>query len=310
MKKNNLCKLILSLFLATALIAGLIVSPATPGIETSAADKYVWVLTSSKCELNETKVEQFHKNYFSQYTPTTAGMIGMKHSGGYYDTSSWSHCDRYYECQIPASTLATGANVSLRMTLKTDNVSCKTSGYSIYSVSCSGCSVYLGDYSYNPFKDQSGEKELYIGTAAGRPYTDKNITVTKTVSNTMPESTSEGAATIIHFDNGAGTYIWTYTLKKASSSKPKKPAKGVVSKITNVKGAKARITVKKVKGAAKYSIRVTTKKDKKGTVHTSKTNTFTIKMTKGSTFYVEARVKNSAGWGPYGSKKSFKTDTK
>ena len=90
----------------------------------------------------------------------------------------------------------------------------------------------------------------------------------------------------------------------------KKPAAGVVQKIENVKGAKVKISVKKVKGAAKYSIRVTAKKDKKGTVHTSKSNVFVHKFSKCGKITAQARVKNSAGWGAYGKKKSFTTDKK
>ena len=99
------------------------------------------------------------------------------------------------------------------------------------------------------------------------------------------------------------------TLSSASASQ--KPAKGVVSKISNVKGAKAKVTVKKVSGATKYQIRYKVGSATKWTtVKKAKSRTFTIKVAKGKTVKVQARVTNKAGTGSWGKTKSFKTDKK
>ncbi len=98
------------------------------------------------------------------------------------------------------------------------------------------------------------------------------------------------------------------TDKKDSSVK--KPNKGTVSRISNVKGAKAKITVKKVKDATKYQIRYKVGSSKKWKTETSTSNTFKVKVGKGKKITVQARVANKAGYGKWGSSKKFKTDKK
>ena len=90
----------------------------------------------------------------------------------------------------------------------------------------------------------------------------------------------------------------------------KTPDKGVVSKISNVSGAKAKITVKKVSGATKYQIRYKVGSSKTWTTKSSSKNTFTVSVKKGAKITVQSRVKNKSGWGNYGSSKSFTTDKK
>ncbi len=97
----------------------------------------------------------------------------------------------------------------------------------------------------------------------------------------------------------------------SSATAAKKPSKGVVSKIANVKGAKVKVTVKKVSGATKYQIRYKVGSATKWTtVKKTKSRTFTIKVAKGKTVKVQARVTNKAGTGSWGKTKSFKTDKK
>ncbi len=127
----------------------------------------------------------------------------------------------------------------------------------------------------------------------------------------------------------AGTYYitcpdsttWAYNADSESegftelygdiSTAASKPNKGVVSKITNVKGAKAKVTVKSVNDATKYQIRYKVGTSKKWTTSKkTKSRTFTIKVTKGKTVKVQARVTNKAGTGAWGKTKSFKTDKK
>ena len=109
-------------------------------------------------------------------------------------------------------------------------------------------------------------------------------------------------------DSGGEGFTQIYgTLSDAGS----KPSKGVVSKIANVKGAKAKVTVKKVSKATKYQIRYKVGSDTKWTtVKKSSKNTFTIKVAKGKKVKVQARVTNKNGTGSWGKTKSFKTDKK
>ncbi len=101
---------------------------------------------------------------------------------------------------------------------------------------------------------------------------------------------------------------------KHESKKPnpavKVPGKGVVSKISNVKGAKAKITVKKVSGATAYQIRYKVGNDKEWKTASNKTGTFKVKVAKGKKITVQARVSNKGGYGKWGSSKKFKTDKK
>jgi hypothetical protein len=90
-----------------------------------------------------------------------------------------------------------------------------------------------------------------------------------------------------------------------------KPSAGVVSKIENLKGGNVRITVKKDPYATNYQIRYKIGSKKNWTLGKSLTNNVgLLAVTKGAKITVQARVKNSAGWGKWGSSKSFTTDKK
>lgn len=97
---------------------------------------------------------------------------------------------------------------------------------------------------------------------------------------------------------------------KETDTTVKAPEKGVVSKISNVKGAKAKVTVKKVSDATEYQIRYKVGSTKKWKTASSKTGSFKIKVAKGKKITVQARVANSAGYGKWGASKKFKTDKK
>lgn len=97
---------------------------------------------------------------------------------------------------------------------------------------------------------------------------------------------------------------------KKTDTTVKAPEKGVVSKISNVKGAKAKVTVKKVSDATEYQIRYKVGSTKKWKTASSKTGSFKIKVAKGKKITVQARVANSAGYGKWGASKKFKTDKK
>ncbi len=64
------------------------------------------------------------------------------------------------------------------------------------------------------FADHEGNKELYIGTVAGRPYTDSDIIKEGVYSIQMPESQTEGATAEILFHCQSGTLVWKYELMK------------------------------------------------------------------------------------------------
>lgn len=89
-----------------------------------------------------------------------------------------------------------------------------------------------------------------------------------------------------------------------SSTKKVTVKKAAVSKVTNVKGKKAKVTLKKVAGASRYQIRYsTTKKFKSRRTVTVKKLSYTIRnLKKGKTYYVKARaVKIVNGTRYYGS---------
>ncbi len=89
-----------------------------------------------------------------------------------------------------------------------------------------------------------------------------------------------------------------------------KPARGVVSKITDVKGAKVKVTAQKADGAKKYQVKYTVEGDKKVYKASSKSNIIKIKCEKGKKVTVSVRVKNASGWGKWSAKKSFVSDGK
>ncbi len=129
------------------------------------------------------------------------------------------------------------------------------------------------------------------------------------VSLTIPKGAKKARAYMVgalHQGDEADAYFDDLTL----TVNMKTPDKGVVSKISNVSGAKAKITVKKVSDATKYQIRYKVGNSKTWTTKNSSKNTFTVSVKKGAKITVQACVKNYSGWGKYGSSKSLTTDKK
>lgn len=89
-----------------------------------------------------------------------------------------------------------------------------------------------------------------------------------------------------------------------------KPARGVVSKITDVKGAKVKVTAQKAESAKKYQVKYTVEGDETVYKTSSKSNVIKIKCEKGKKITVSVRVKNASGWGKWSTKKSFVSDGK
>ena len=89
-----------------------------------------------------------------------------------------------------------------------------------------------------------------------------------------------------------------------------KLARGVVSDISNVKGAKVKVTAQKADGAKKYQVKYTVEGDETVYKTSSKSNVIKIKCEKGKKIIVSVRVKNASGWGKWSTKKSFVSDGK
>ncbi len=136
---------------------------------------------------------------------------------------------------------------------------------------------------------------VYYEIPAGREAGDKM---------TIKAITSQGQMSMGEYVGGMTT-CWTYQWGNVS------PGKGSITKLSNVKGAKVKVVVKKQSGFTKYQIRYKVLASKKWTtVKAAKTNTFLIKVTKGKKVTVQARGYNAYGPGDWSSAKSLKTDRK
>ena len=109
---------------------------------------------------------------------------------------------------------------------------------------------------------------------------------------------------------GYGTVNFYQRTAEADTEILVKPARGVVSKITNVKDAKVKVTAKKVEDAEKYQVKYTVEGDETVYKVSSKSNAIKIKCEKGKKITVSVRVKNASGWGKWSAKKSFTSDKK
>ena len=146
-----------------------------------------------------------------------------------------------------------------------------------------------------PNRKLKGTESVYCVIPAGK----KNGETMTIVAETSIGQASMGELV------GGMTTTWTYKWTNLS------PKKGVVSKIANVKGAKAKITVQAVSGAKKYQIRYKVGKAKNWTTVKAKTaRTFTINVNSGKKVTVQARVTNAYGTGSWGASKSKTTDKK
>ena len=166
-----------------------------------------WVLTSTSYEVEE-------NGYDGMETYTCEGVVdGMMRftrSGGYHDDSKWGTCHGIYECQLPPTVIYPGETISLAMKMTIEDYSWKGSSTTINSVHVGTLFLCLNGVN---FEDSEGNKELYIGTVAGGPYTEGNIVKEGVFSIRMSESQTEGATAEIFFHCQSGTYTWKYELK-------------------------------------------------------------------------------------------------
>ena len=144
------------------------------------------------------------------YEGTVDGMARFTRSGGYSDEYKWGVCDGTYECQVPPEVIRPGEVLSLDMKMAIENYSWKGGSSSdINSVHIGTLYTCLNGVN---FEDAEGNKELYIGTAAGRPYTSGDVIREGVFSMKMSESQTEGAAAEIQFHCQSGTITWKYEL--------------------------------------------------------------------------------------------------
>ena len=161
-----------------------------------------------------------------------------------------------------------------------------------------------------------GEAGNYEVTVDATGYNSLIFThaVKKEAAVTVPEQPAQ--ATVVS-PTAKPTAKPTATTKP--TQKPKKvtaPKKVTLSKVTNVKGKKVKITWKKVSGASGYQIVIATNKKftsgkKTITIENGKTKSKTIsKLKKKKTYYVKVRAyKTSSGkkvWGDYSNVKKVK----
>ncbi len=166
-----------------------------------------WVLTKTEHEVS--KAGHDGKEVYT-YKGVVNDRVRFTRSGGYYDDSKWGVCDGIYECRIPPASIVPGETISLTMRMEIDNYSWKGGSKSdINSVHVGTLFVNLDGVS---FENADGEKELRIGTAAGKPYTGENAIREDVFHATMPDSQREGATAVIRFSCQSGTVAWTYEL--------------------------------------------------------------------------------------------------
>lgn len=166
-----------------------------------------WVLTNTAYEVEEAGHEGM-ETY--AYEGVEDGKVKFTRSGGYRGDDKWATCHGIYECQVPPSVLYPGETVSLAMKMTIEDYSWKDSSTVLNSVHVGTLFVCLNGVN---FKDAEENTELFIGTAAGRPYTDGNIIKEGVYSIQMPESQTEGATAEISFRCQSGTFTWNYELK-------------------------------------------------------------------------------------------------
>ena len=166
-----------------------------------------WVLKETNCTVAEPASDG--KEYYT-YEGAVDGMVRFTRTGGYSDDYKWGVCDGTYECQMPPDVIYPGEELSLAMKMLVENYSWKGGSSSdINSVHTGTLFVCLNGVN---FEDPDGNKELYVGTAAGRPYVAGDITREGIFRMKMSESQTEGAVAEIMFRCQSGSVTWKYEL--------------------------------------------------------------------------------------------------
>ena len=334
-------KKILALTCVLALTVAL-VSPSMPGRVARAAS-YQWVQTAtnyySPNGLYVSKQNSQYKYNCSYKGLTADNYVCFLASGGFYHQSDGTKnmlADYYHECLQPEAAYAPGGTVTLTTRFYTEDSSQEHYNGKMDLVINKYDASLPGDKYFNAqritYFFDSNNKSYEFAESTGSTTTKGDTSPMKdTVTASMPKSANEGETIAIIFraktsydsysdtyENGYGGnqfFEWIYTYQKVEEpvedTPVVKPDAGVVKKIANVKGAKAKVTVNKVVDAEAYQIRYRVGKSKKWTTpKESKKNTFKINVKKGNKVTVQARVKNTAGWGDWGKNKTFKTDKK
>ena len=307
-------------FLAAALV--MTAAALFSGSEIYAATDGTWVLTSTDYYTPSayTSRQNSYYKYHDEFRGFTQdGFVQFWVSGGYVGPGDSHTADVYHECSQPEKSYAPGAVVSITLRTRQESTVGGYKGGCGSAYICKEDTAWPKDGRSRFYKNNIANFQDPKGSFA---MATPGITVEATAA--MPKSAEYGDRIAIVFDTDSSSdginqayesnygghqiYEWIYTFQKPATVK--KPGKGVVSSIKNVKGAKAKVTVKKIKTAKKYQIRYKVDGSKKWTSKEAKTNIFTISVKKGKKVSVQARVRNSAGWGKWGTKKTFKTDKK
>ncbi len=147
-------------------------------------------------------------------------------------------------------------------------------------------------------------------TTAG-PTTTASPTTTATPTTTEAPSDTTAAPTETA-KPGPGPQTTAKPVPKTTAApKPAKPAKAKVKKATKKKSAKKiKVTLKKIKGATKYQVKVSKKKNGKALYKkTVKKVKFTLKskkFKKKKKLYIKARAWNTSGYGAWSKAKKVK----
>ena len=166
-----------------------------------------WVLKGTEYTVEESGHEG--KETYA-YEGVVDGMARFTRSGGYSDEYKWGVCDGTYECQVPPEVIRPGEVLSLAMKMTIENYSWKGGSSSdINSVHVGTLFTCLNGVR---FEDEEGNKELYIGTVAGHPYTSGDQVREGVFSIKMSESQTEGDTAEILFQCQSGTITWKYEL--------------------------------------------------------------------------------------------------
>ena len=298
---------------------------AAAQLETQATSNGTWVLTSKGMNTpGDTKGD--HRKYSFSGSVLSNGYVQLVVSGGVYDQSGFVTATHYHECSQPKASYGSGETATLTMRYYTkDSTPIHYNGDA--EIDCfAPKQAYFGSAWYGYFREPV-TREYRVKEPTDATFYDGDCPLqTLKTTFTFPSEAEIGeqldivflVGTASRYEEGPGLpdnddytaynnfkyefYKWSYTFKAT-------PAKAKIASIKNVKGAKAKVNVKKVKGAQKYQVRYKAANMKKWkVVKAKKSRTFVVKVAKGKKMKAQARACNAAGWGKWGKAKSFKTD--